>query len=294
MKVIITIPAYNEEKTIGRIIAKIKEEMDKTKYNYKVLVVDDGSRDQTAEIARQNGAIVYSHNYNFGLAETFRSEIKKCLGLKADIIVHFDADGQYLAKEIPKLIDEIKKGYDLVLGSRFLGHIEEMPLIKRLGNKAFSRVISRIIKRRISDCQTGFRAFTKNVAKEIDIISDHTYTQEQIIKAVRQKFKVKEVPVYFARRVFGKSRLMRGPFNYAIRAGVNLLRIYRDYEPLKFFGRIGGLFFLPGFIIGLWLIYLFLTMGQVGHNLLAVLSAILMLTGIQIIFFGFLADMKRK
>lgn len=293
MKVIITIPALNEEKSIGRVVRNISVVMKKTKYNYKVLVVDDGSKDKTVEVAKKAGAIVFSHPYNYGLAEAFRTEIKKCLELKADIIVHTDADGQYLAEEIPKLLKEIENGYDLVLGSRFMGKIEYMPLLKRLGNKAFSRVISKIVHLKISDCQTGFRAFTKKVAKEIDIVSDHTYTQEQIIKAVKQKFKIKEVPIYFAKRE-GKSRLISNPFEYAAKAWINILRIYRDYDPLKFFSYFGGTFLITGLLIGLWLIYLFVTTGKIQHIPSAVLSMLLIIVGLQIILFGFFADMQRK
>ena len=130
----------------------------------------------------------------------------ECLKLNVDAIVHIDADGQYLPKEIPSLIKEVENGNDLVLGSRFKGQIEQMPVTKRLGNIAFSKVISQLTGIRISDAQTGFRAFTREVAEKIQIISNHTYTQEQIIRAVKQKFRIKEVPVYFARRK-GKSRI---------------------------------------------------------------------------------------
>lgn len=294
MKVVITIPSYNEEKTIGGLIKSIKEVMSKTKYSYKILVIDDGSRDKTALVAKQSGAVVYSHPINYGLADTFKTEIKKSLELNADVVVHIDADFQYLPKQIPSLIKEIEHGYDLVLGSRFKGKIEHMPLMKRLGNKAFSKVISSITNLKITDAQTGFRAFTKEVAEKIKITSNYTYTQEQIIRAVRQKFRIKEIPIYFAKRHDKKSRLMKGPFDFAVKAGVNLLRIYRDYEPLKFFGSFGALFFLVGFLIGLWLVYLFLKTGAIGHLPSLILSMLLIIVGVQIIFFGFLADMRRK
>lgn len=293
MNVVITIPAYNEERSIGRVVAGIKKVMDATKYKYKILVVDDGSRDRTADTAKKAGAIVYSHPMNYGLADTFRTEIEKCLQTKADVIVHTDADGQYRAEEIPKLISYVEKGYDLVLGSRFKGKIESMPLIKRLGNKAFSNVISQITRMKISDGQTGFRAFTREFAEKVKIESTHTYTQEQIIRAVKDKFKVIEVPVYFAKRE-GKSRLMKNPFDYAFKAWINIIRVYRDYEPLKFFGTIGGFFFITGFIVGLWLVYLYLTTGVVGRLPSVILCMLLITLGIQIILFGLFADMGKK
>ncbi|KKR78799.1 MAG: Glycosyl transferase family 2 [Candidatus Nomurabacteria bacterium GW2011_GWA2_40_9] len=294
MRVVITIPAYNEERTIGKVISNIKEVMKKTKYSYRILVVDDGSKDKTAEISKKSGAVVYKHPKKYGLAETFKTEMQKCLELNADVIVHIDADGQYLAREIPLLIREIEKGNELVLGSRFKGKIESMPLIKRLGNIAFSKVISQITKVKITDAQTGFRAFTKEVAKKINIISNYTYTQEQIIRAARKKFKIKEVPVYFASRKSGKSRLISNPFRYAANAWINIFRIYRDYEPLKFFGAIGGFFFSIGALIGLWFVYLHFTSGIRGHPGLITLMFLLLIMGIQIAIFGFLADMSKK
>ncbi len=292
MKVIITMPAYNEEKTVGGVIHDIRQVMGRTKYNYEVLVVDDGSKDRTSEIAKKARAIVYPHPANYGLAEAFKTEIKRCLLLKADIIVHTDADGQYLAKEIPVLIKEVEKGNDLVLGSRFSGTIEEMPFLKRKGNRAFSRVVSKITGIQISDAQTGFRAFTREVAERIKIISNFTYTQEQIIKAAKEKFRIKEVPIYFAKRA-GKSKLMKNPFDFALKAWINLLRIYRDYEPLKFFGMIGGLFIIAGLLIGALLFSLYLKYGQIGHTPSQILTILLILIGLQITIFGFIADMIR-
>jgi|TARA_Y100000310_G_scaffold343159_1_gene449514 glycosyltransferase involved in cell wall biosynthesis len=291
--IIISIPAYNEERSIGLVIQEIKQVMNKTDYNYKISIVNDGSRDSTIEAAKKAGAIVHSHPYNYGLAETFRTEMKQALNLKADIIVHTDADGQYLAQEIPRLIKEVENGYDLVLGSRFRGKIVHMSFLKRLGNKAFSKVISQITRLRITDGQTGFRAFTKEVAK-LDIISSHTYTQEQIIKAVFNKFRIKEIPVYFDTRKHGKSRLLKNPLEYAVKAWINLFRIYRDYTPLKFFGSFGLLFLSIGFLIGLYLVSLFILTGKVGHLPLTMVSVLLILLGVQIIFFGFLADMRKN
>lgn len=293
MKVIITIPAYNEEKTLGNVIGNIKQVMDKTKYNYKILIVDDGSKDKTKGIAQEAGALVISHPKNFGLAETFKTEMKNALELKPDVIVHTDADGQYLAEDIPRLIKEIEKGNDLVLGNRFRGGIEYMPWLKKKGNRAFSKVISKITGVRVGDCQTGFRAFTPEVAK-LNIISNFTYTQEQIIRAVRNKFKIKEIPTRFVRRIDGESRLFSHPFRYAARAWINILRIYRDFEPLKFFGYIGFGLFGMGFLIGLGLVIRYLIVGSVGRIPLTILSMLLIIVGLQIVIFGFLADMNKK
>lgn len=293
MKIVITIPAYNEEKTIGIVIDKIQEVMKSNSYKYEILVVDDGSKDDMAEVAKNAGAVVYSHPRNYGLAETFKTEIKKSLEMGADIIVHIDADNQYQPVEIPKLIKEINNGYDLVLGSRFNGTIESMPIIKRLGNKAFSKVISNISGIKISDAQTGFRAFTREVAEKVKITSNHTYTQEQIIRAVMEKFRIKEVPIYFAKRD-GKSRLMSNPFSYALRAFINLIRVYRDFEPLKFFGIVGGIILSIGFLMGLYLVYFqFFGNGAFRHLGLMMLDVLILSIGFQLLVFALLADMFR-
>lgn len=293
MNLIITIPAYNEALTIKKVIDDIVSVMKKTRYSFKIIVVDDGSKDNTSQVASESGAIVYKHSQNLGLAQTFRTEMEKCLENKADIIVHIDADGQYLASEIPLLVSYIEKGYDLVLGSRFLGRIEYMPWLKNLGNKAFSRVISKICNRKITDAQSGFRAFRSSVAKNIQITSNYTYTQEQLIRAIKKAYKVIEVPVYFAKRK-DKSRLMKNPFHYAIKASINLLRVYRDYEPLKFFCSMGLVLLSLGFLLGIYLISLHFTAGIVGHVPLIMFTILTVVAGLQIVLFGFLADMLRK
>jgi glycosyltransferase involved in cell wall biosynthesis len=292
MQVIISIPAYNEEQTLPTVLEEIKTEMSKTKYKYKILVQDDGSTDKTIEVAKKHGAIVHSNYRNKGLAETFKEEMKHCLEEKADIIIHTDADGQYPAEFIPKLIKKIEEGYDLVLGSRFTGKIEDMPFIKKIGNKAFARVFTNLTKTKITDSTTGFRAFTKEVAKEIEYSTNFTYTHEQLIRASRLKFKIIEIPIN-ARKT-RESRLMKGPFDYAIKAWINLIRIYRDYDPLTFFGKIGVAFITIGTLIGLYIIYHLLIYGIVGGIPRVMLTAMLILAGIQIIIFGLLADMKNK
>jgi glycosyltransferase involved in cell wall biosynthesis len=290
MPVVVTIPAYNEEQTIGHVISGIRKAM--AKYPHKILVVDDGSTDRTARLAKAEGAIVISHPKNYGLAEAFKTAMKKALELKADMIVHIDADCQYKAEEIPKLIRKAEEGNDLVLGSRFLGTIEHMPRIKRLGNRLFSKVISRLTGIKVTDSQTGFRAFTWEVAR-LPMHSTYSYTQEQIIRAVKEKMRVAEVPVTFARRD-GDSRLIKNSVGYATRTAINIFRVYRDYQPLKFFGAAGLALFGLGFLIGLHFIYLHLTTGISGHPGLLFLMLVLLVVGIQVILFGFLADVQRK
>jgi len=292
MKLVVTVPAYNEEKSIVNVITRIKAATKKLKYKSEVIVVDDGSTDRTVAAAEKAGAIVFSHPKNYGLGETFKTEIDKALGRKADVIVHIDADDQYVPEEIPKLLKKLEEGADLVLGSRFKGTIESMSLTKRLGNKIFSLIVSYIIKMRITDAQTGFRVFTKKLAQETRITSTFTYTQDQIISSSRKKFKIVEVPVTFLRRD-GSSRLMKGPLDYGIRGGANLIRLFRDYAPITFFGSIGMFLIFTGLAVGSWLLYLFLTTGAIGRIPSLILTVLLIVTGLQLILFGFFADSRR-
>lgn len=290
MRVVISIPAYNEEKTLGRVINGIKLVMDRNRYKYKILVLNDGSKDRTAEIAKKQGAIVVSNKRNLGLAETFKREMEECLKLKADIIVHTDADGQYPSEYIPNMIKKIEEGYDLVLGSRFGKGRYKGSVMNKLGNVAFARVFSSLLRKKITDTTTGFRAFTSEVA-ELPLINDFTYTQEQLIRAGKAKMRITEIPI--TTRKTRKSKLFKNPIDYAVKAWINIFRIYRDFEPLKFFGRIGLMFILLGFVLGLYILYNIITTGGTGGTPRVILSMLLILVGVQIGLFGFLADMKK-
>ena len=261
MNVIITIPAYNEEKDIAKTINEIKDVMSSVKYNYKIIVYDDGSTDRTADISKKCGAKVFSNKKNIGLAETFKNEMKACIENDADIIVHTDADGQYPATFIPVMIKKVEQGNDLVLGSRFEKGNYSGSFMKRIGNIAFAKLFSNLLKTKITDTTTGFRAFTKDVAK-LPIINTFTYTQEQLIRVGKSHMKIAEIPINT--RKTRESKLFRSPIHYAIKAWINIIRIYRDYEPLKFFGRIGLGFILTGCLLGIYLFFRILIVGGVG------------------------------
>ncbi len=292
MKVVITIPAYNEEKTLPPVLRELKEVTSKLPHEFVFLVANDGSRDKTVEVAKKAGAIVVGHARNRGLAETFKVEMRECLKLKPDIIIHTDADGQYDPRHIAEFISMIENGYDLVLGCRFTGKMEHMPFLKKVGNKMFARVLSKMTKTTITDSTTGYRAFTPAVARDIEYINTFTYTQEQIIKAAKMGFRIGEIPINS--RHTRESRLFKNPFEYAIKAWINIFRIYRDYDPLTFFGKIGLVLMLLGFAMGLWVLYSVLVTGGVGGIPRVILSAVLLLSGVQVILFGFLADMMKR
>jgi glycosyltransferase involved in cell wall biosynthesis len=287
--IVISIPAYNEEKTLPKVILGIHRAMQGRKY--QILVVDDGSRDKTKEVGESCGAIVYSNTRNLGLARTFEVEMELCRQLKADIIVHTDADGQYPSRYIPNMIDAVEKGADLVLGSRFLDSSPPLPFLKRLGNMAFAKVFSHITKLSLTDTTTGFRAFRQEIS-ELPLISNFTYTQEQLLRAAKAGYKIVEIPI--KARKTRDSRLFGNPLEYAAKAWLTIFRIYRDYDPLKFFGMIGSLLISFGSIIGTYFVWLHLTVGIKGHLGLMMLMFLLLMVGLQVVLFGFLADMIRK
>lgn len=292
MNLVVMIPAYNEEKTIGRVIRQIPKKI-KGVSKVKVLVVDDGSTDNTVKVAKKFGVNkVVSHKQNLGLGIAFRTGLDTALEMGADIIVNIDADNQYDAKEIPELIKPILNGNaDIVLGSRFKGWIEDMPFVKRIGNKTFSWLVRRLSSLPISDAQTGFRALTRSAVLAINLFSNYTYTQEMIIQAAYKNLKIVEVPCSFRKRE-GKSRLISTVGRYTKNCIAIVLRTYRDYKPLQLFGLIGGLIFVSGLTSGSYVLYHWLTTGLVSpHIPLAILTAILLIFGFQIIVFGLIADM---
>ncbi|AHL23104.1 glycosyltransferase family 2 protein [Thermococcus nautili] len=302
MKLAVTIPAYNEEKTIPNVIREIRElkpdDFEGKIDDIKIIVVNDGSKDNTARVAKEAGAdIVVSFRRNRGLARAFRQGIETALEIGADIIVNIDADGQYNAKEIPKLVKPILDGKaDIVLGSRFKGWIEYMPMQKRIGNKIATWVTRIASGFPTSDAQTGFRAFSRDAAMRLHVLADYTYVQETIIQANHYGLKIVEVPVQFRKRQGdGKSRLISNIFGYAKRAGMIILRSYRDYNPLKVFGIVGAIFIIVGLYFGWRVLSYYYTTGSVGSRLpSAILATLLLIIGVQTVVLGLLADMLKS
>ncbi len=218
-RIITIIPAYNEENTVARVVKEAKP------YSDQVIVIDDGSLDATAKNSAAAGAIVISNKKNLGLGASVRRGYEMALKRRADIVVQVDADGQYATSDIPKLIRPISDNKaDMVIASRFLGGIEEMPLIKKIGNHVFTFLTSIVTGRRLSDAQSGFRAIRRELVKKILPTEKHGYTHETIIAAARNRARILEVPSYFKRRKYGGSRLISSKLKYAIREGKVILR----------------------------------------------------------------------
>lgn len=295
VRLVVTIPAYNEENTIADVIKTIPRDLANCD-DVKVLVLDDGSMDKTVQVAKEAGADqVISHVHNLGLAVTFRDALDEAIGMGADVIVNIDADGQYDPTEISKLIQPVvSKDADIVLGSRFAGYIEDMPTSKVIGNKMATRIASQAAGKRFSDAQTGFRAFSKDAAMRLNIIGDFTYTQETLVQAVNKNLRITEVPVNFYKRE-GESRLFPSVWNYAKRGGGTLIRSYLYHKPLRTFCFIGLAVFLVGFLLALRVLLHYFANGVVTPYLpTSVLSVLLLIVGFQVIILGLLGDLIKR
>lgn len=247
---LVIIPAYNEAETIVKVVASIPPKIDGVD-TVTVLVVDDGSTDDTADVVRrETSAHVLRHQVNRGVGAAFHTGLHRALEIGADILVTIDADGQFDAADIPKLVEPIIRGeFDFVTVSRFLDkgrYPNQMPKLKIWGNLAIAYLISWVIARRVTDVSCGFRAYSRNVLLNLNLFGDFTYTQETIIDLTFKKFQFLEIPSivsYFPGR---KSRVANNLFLYAIRSLRIIFRIWRDYRPLYFFGSISLMFGLLG------------------------------------------------
>ena len=277
MKLIITIPAYNEEDSIARVIREIPRHIDGIE-SVEVILIDDGSTDNTVREALLNGVDeILSHRANKGLGVSFGDGINRALERDADIIVNIDADGQYDATQIPDLIKPILDNKaDIVLGWRDIDSLEFMPRNKKLGNKLATWVTRRLSGLPVKDAQSGFRAFSREAVLRLNLFGKYTYVQETKIQASHKDLLIEQVPVAFRARV-GQSRLIANLGSYALRAGAVILSTYRDYYPLKFFSFIGGIFTVIGLGFGIRVLVHFVQTGTVSPYIPSTLLASLLI-----------------
>ncbi|MHB1261138.1 MAG: glycosyltransferase family 2 protein [Thermoplasmatota archaeon] len=289
MRLLAIIPAYNEAKNIGAVVEKTRAQ------GLEVLVLDDGSRDGTAEAARAAGAEVVSNRHNMGLGRTIRRAYEEALKREADIVVQLDADGQYDPAEIPLLLKPIQSGQaDMVLGARMGNLRYKMPATKRFGNKAFSAVLRLLTGAHVYDGQTGFRALHREVLEKCLPINEFSYTQEMIIRAAKEGFIIRSVETTFYPRYDDHSRLFRNPITFAAKAWWIIIRTWRDYHPFRFFVWPGVFFLLLSALFGAAVLARYLETGLItGRVGTLITSGVLFLFGIQLIFTGMLADMIR-
>ena len=292
MKLVVMIPAHNEEETIGAVVRSIPRAIhgiDDT----KVLVINDGSRDRTVEEAHQAGADhVVSFPGRRGLASVFKTGLDTAIGMGADVIVNIDADGQYDADEMPSLVEPILQGKaDMVLGSRLAGTIEYMPWQKRMGNHAGSYVVAKLAGLQLSDTQTGYRALTREAAMAMNIVVGYTYTQETVFQAA-SKLTVMDVPVTFRKRMAGESRLMSSVTHYVTRAGSAILRSFLGYHAVRVLSVVALLPVLLGLVLGARVLTHWALTGMVSPYVPSAMAAgFLIVFGVQIMALGVLAGL---
>jgi len=243
MKLIVLIPAYNEESSIEKTILSIPRKI-RGIDNIDILVVNDGSADKTADLALNAGANkIVSHKRNRGVGAAFMTGIRNAISMNADIVVTIDADSQFDPNQIPELILPIlNKQLDIVIGSRFLGNTpKNIPRIKMFGNKIFSKVVSWLVGQKFTDTQTGFRAYSKEALLNVSIINEFTYTQEVLIDLKFKDLQIGEIPVTVYYDDKRKSRVVKNIFNYSARALSIIIRTLVYHRPLFAFGLLGAI-----------------------------------------------------
>lgn len=296
-KLVVVIPALNEEKTIGRVISALPKKI-RGISKITVLVVDDGSTDGTAKVARRNGAKVVSHGINRGLGIAFSTGINKALEIKADIIVNIDADGQFDSRDIREMVQPILRNRaDVVSCSRFLDKSKEpkMPWIKKLGNAVFTWLVNKMTGNNFTDTQCGFRAYSRDAAMKMNLFHKYTYTQEVLMNLANRGCRIVEMPFKVKGKREGKSRVVGNVFSYGMRAFVIIIRTIRDYKPLEFFASIGAGVLALGFAVGtaIFIYWLFTGMTSPYTSLISA-SALLMILGFLLVVLALIADMNER
>lgn len=297
MKLIIIIPAFNEEKTIAQVIQEIPRNIEGID-ELRVLVIDDGSTDNTAKEAENAGALVVSHTKNEGLGIAFSTGIKEALKQGVDIIVNIDADGQFDSKDIPKLVKPIlEKKAEMVAGSRFENKdsIVAIPRFKRWGNRAFTSLINILTRQHFTDTQSGFRSYSREAILRLNLFGRFTYTQEVFLDLVNKGLKIEQMPIkvrYYKER---QAKISSSLLGYFLRTIVIILRTFRDYKPLVFFGIPGVTVFGAGIMFWLYsFIYWLIHYQTTPVRMYFFIGLGLLIFGFLLIILALIADMLKR
>lgn len=294
-KLFVQIPCLNEEATIAGVIKGIpKKELKKLGFQVKVLVIDDGSSDKTLDAAKKSGVdFIIRHKKTLGLAKSFSDGLEFCLKNGADIIVNTDGDNQYDQREIIDLVKSIfDMKADMVIGDRQISKLKFMPAGNKIGNLIGSRILKFLTGEQVPDASSGFRAFSFNLAKSLNLQSSHTYTHESIIQASNSGYKIVSIPVTFKKRSNGGSRLIqKGIYNHIKKSTATIVRAVLLYKAFKYMLFLSIIFMACGFLIGLRFVYFFYQGLGTGHIQSLVLSSVLLNLGFVTMALGFIADL---
>lgn len=292
MKLIIQIPCYNEEVVLPVTLASLPTHIDGVDV-IETMLIDDGSTDRSVQIAQDFGVNhVLRMPSHKGLARTFMAGLQKSISLNADIIVNTDADNQYNAQDIEKLIKPIlEHKADIVIGTRPIERIKHFSLLKKLLQKVGSFMIRLLSSTGTEDAPSGFRAFTKEAAIMINVFDNYTYTLETIIQSRSKGLIIESTPIRVNEN-YRKSRLVKNIFEYIRKSAFTMIRMFIIYRPFRFFAIIGGILFALGMVIWIRFLYFYFTsQGAAGHIQSLIFAAILMIIGFQTAMLGVIADL---
>ena len=293
MKLIIQIPCYNEEKTLPLTVRDLPESIPGVDI-IETLVIDDGSSDRTAAVARElNVSHIVCLPQHIGLARAFRAGLEGALLAGADIIVNTDADNQYQGADIARLVEPILAGRaEMVVGDRGVATLEYFSPAKRLLQRFGSWVVQLASGFAIPDATSGFRALSRDAALRTTVMSEYSYTLETLIQAGAHRLAIEYVPIRVNART-RESRLIANVPDFIGRSLLTILRVYTTYKPLHVFLAMGSVFLISGLALGLRFLYfsLFSGHGGAGHVQSFILAAVLIILGVQVALIGLIADL---
>ncbi len=292
MKLVVQIPCHNEAEHLPATLAAIPQQIEGVE-TIEVLVIDDGSTDRTVEVAHQHGVVhVLRFARRRGLAHAFRAGLDAALRLGADVIVNTDGDNQYEGADIPHLVAPILAcEADIVIGDRDPGALLHFSWAKRKFQRLGSWFMRRLSGTSVADATSGFRAYSREAATRLNVVTDFTYTLETLIQAGKLRLALVDVPVrtHPTKRT---SRLAPTMFHYLAQAGTAMARAYTLYEPLKIFSALGLVLSSAGVALGVRFLYFFWFVdGGRGHIQSLILAAILAIVGFQVLCLAVLADL---
>lgn len=291
MKLIIQIPCYNEEDFLPIALSELPKHIDGID-EIEILVSDDCSTDNTLLVAKKHGVDhIVTSTHHKGLAKTFMAGIHKALAEGADIIVNTDADNQYFAGDIEKLVKPIlEKRADIVIGARPINEIKQFSKFKKVLQFLGSKVVRIISSTNTDDAPSGFRAFSRDAALALNVFDNYTYTIETVIQSKTKGLHIVSIPIR-VNSCYRKSRLVKNIFTYIQKNSFTILRMFIIYRPFRFFAGIGCLVSLCGLVLLARFLVLNFIYNDIGHIPSLIISSILLITGFQVIIFGVLADL---